>query len=176
MPTPGEGEGKEKGQRAKGEGEGQRGRWKGKIERGGESGLVGNLSNRLVSVSEKVAALGEPLCFEILTGRLADLAAKEQGKARPGKAEATRGIFQEMAFPQIASEIIDCLLDARMPARIAGLGIGAVAEEERAFHSVKCQEFALRQTGPQNRINKDEFLQDSAAEFGPQVQVSHARA
>ncbi len=34
----------------------------------------------------------------------------------------------------------------------------------------------MRRIGPQNRIGEDEFLEDGAAKFGPQVQVPHARA
>jgi hypothetical protein len=76
------------------------------------------------------------------------------------------GIFHEMVFPQVAGEMINRLLDARIPERVASPGIGSVTEEERAFNAVKCQELAVRWTRPQNRVRKDEFLEDIAAKFG----------
>ena len=141
----------------------------GKIKGGGKTGLVGDLGEGLAGVPEEMAGLGKPLRFEIFAGRLADLTAKERGETRPGEAETARGVFQKMAFPQVAGEMIDGLLDARMPERIAGPGIGPVAKKERAFDTVKRQQFTVRQAGPQNGIGEDEFLEGGAAEFRRQA-------
>ena len=107
------------------------------VKRGGKSDTVGNLSQRLVAIGKELASLRQSLRLQILAGRLADLPVKKRGKAGTGKAEAPGNGFQGFALAKILAEIIDRLLDARVPMRIAFPGVGAVAEKQGAFHRVK---------------------------------------
>jgi hypothetical protein len=138
---------------------------KGEIEGGRKTDMVGDLGQRLVGVGQKMARLNQPLCFEILPGRLAHLPAKERGKTGPRKAKPPGDGFQALPLSQVPGQIVGSLLDARVLTRIFFPRIGAAAEEESPFDRVGGKKFAPGRMGAQNGVGQGEFLENGPAQF-----------
>ncbi len=144
------------------------------MERRGVADLLGDLGEGLVGVGEELAGLREALGLKIAAGRLADLAAKERREAGAREAKTARGRFERMALVKVLGEMIDRLLDTRMPTRGSSAGGGAMAVEYRTLEGIQGEIFSSGHRGVEGGSGEDKFLADGGAEFGRKAEMAQA--
>jgi len=138
--------------------------------------MIGDLSQSLIGVGEKMPGLDQAPGFKILSGRLPQLLPKESGEAGARKTESPGDGLQTLPLADILGEVVGSLLDTRMALRIIFPWIGATTKEERPFDGIRGEKFASGQVGTQNRIGQGEFLENIFSQIAGKKEMFQAGA